>query len=167
MNIDSFHNNLDAADRSYQSFQGGEWGIYNGPIFSTVDRGLSYQFFPHFHPYVKTLSEKLVNSGISSLLGMDIQFVPNPTMDGSIQAIANSTRMVLYLPSGQLSDSNGNAVYSGAPLTLADETVVSLSNGTALLDPQGNSYTLANPGTTSFTLPGFIPAGGANGIQVT
>src|ERR1700679_1706336 len=109
----SFHNNLDNTVRSYQSYQNGKWGIVDVPTFTTIDKGLSYQFFPHFHPYVKTLAQRLINSGVSALLGMDTQYVANA--DGSLKIIPNSTRAVLVLPGGtQMSDSNGALVLSGA-----------------------------------------------------
>jgi hypothetical protein len=160
----SFHNNLDAQVRSYQTYQNGEWGVVEVPVFTTVDRGLSYQFFAHFHPYVKALAKELINNGVSALLGMDTQYVANP--DLSLQTIPNSTRAVLLLPGGTtLSDSNGKPVLSGAPLNLPDSTAVTLPASTGLVDLNGNSLTLT--GTFHFNLPGFIPASSTNGTQIS
>ena len=160
----SFHNNLDLSVRSYQSYQDGKWGVTEIPTFTTVDRGLAYQFFPHFHPYVKVLAQQLINSGVQALLGMDTLYVSNA--DGSLKTIPNSARAMLVLAGGaQLADSNGNPVYSGAPLTLADSTVVTLPVGTNLVDLKGTSYALTS--VFNFTLPGFIPASSTNGTQIT
>jgi hypothetical protein len=160
----SFHNNIDITVRPYQSYQNGKWGNANIPMFTTIDKGLTFQFSPHFHPYVKVLAQQLINNGVSALLGMDTQYVSNA--DGSLVTIPNSTRAVLVLPSpAQPTDSSGNAVYSGAPLTLPDGTSVNIAAGQTVMDLQGNSYTLTGAGLT-FTTPGFIPSSSTSGTQI-
>ena len=47
----SFHNTIDANARAYQLYTPGGW--ISNPIYITFkERSLTYQFFPHFHPYV-------------------------------------------------------------------------------------------------------------------
>src|SRR5580704_11362687 len=108
---------------------------------------LTYQFYPHFHPYVLPLARKLSDTdSVAEMLAMNVQYQTNP-LDGSIKSIPGSTRVVLSsLPSSaQLLDSDQDPVPIGAPLHLVDTSslAVVLPAGTTLLGADGSTSTLA------------------------
>src|SRR3984957_12455546 len=89
---------------------------------TTYHLDLTYQFYPHFHPYVLPLARKLSDTdSVAEMLAMNVQYQTNP-LDGSIKSIPGSTRVVLSsVPAGaQLLDSDQNPLPIGAPLYLDD-----------------------------------------------
>src|ERR1039458_5424773 len=91
----SFHGTLDSNVRAVQAYNPKiGWGPILAPLYTTYNFSLSYQFYPHFHPYVLQLAETLSETdSVSDLLGMDVLYQSNS--DGSLQAISNSTRAML------------------------------------------------------------------------
>ena len=171
----SFHNALDANVRPYQGYQVvGGWGPINANILTTYNLDVTYQFFPHFHPYVLQLARELSETdSVFDLLAMNVSYQANP--DGSLQAIRNSTRAVLSAAptSTQLLDANQNKVLAGAPLTLMDAgspLSVLIPNGTLCVNSDGSPFgTLAVVAgiTVSLTLPITIPNAIVSGIQIS
>src|SRR5579863_9055318 len=111
MNVleNNFHTGIDQNVRAYQIFQQGiGWGPNPIAVLTTYNVSLSYQFYPHLHPYVLQLARTLAQTdSVPDMLGMSVLYTTNP--DGSIQAIDDSTRALLsVLPGGaQLLDSAG------------------------------------------------------------
>ena len=132
---------------------------------------LTYQFFPHFHPYVLPLARKLSDTdSVAKMLAMNVQYQTNP-LDGSIKSIPGSTRVVLSsVPAGaQLLDSEQNPVPMGAPLNLLDASslAVLVPAGTTLLSADGSTTTLAAAVQVSLTLPISIPNSTTSGVQLS
>ncbi len=91
------------------------------PAYTTYNFNLSYQFYPHFHPYVLQLARTLSETdSVFDLLAMNLLYQANP--DGSLQSIPGSTRGLLSSVTGgaQVLDANGKPVLAGAPLTFPD-----------------------------------------------
>src|SRR5580704_4323302 len=170
--LNNFHNGIDTNIHSFQAFQSqAGWGPIKAPILTTYNIGLTYQFYPHFHPYVLQLARELSDTdSVFDLLGMNVLYQTNS--DGSLQAIPNSTRAVLFnLPAGaQLLDANQNPVLSGGPLTLLDSNTplsISIPGSTAFVNADGSTSTLSGAVTVSLPLPISIPNSITSGVQVT
>jgi hypothetical protein len=165
----SFHTIVDATlgtQRSLGTVQVGQ------PLLRTIYHlDLTYQFYPHFHPYVLPLARKLSETdSVAEMLAMNVQYQTN-SLDGSIKSIPGSTRVVLSsVPLGaQLLDSTQNPVPIGAPLNLVDTSslAVVVPAGTALLNADGSTSTLATATQVSLTLPISIPNVTNNGVQIS
>ena len=75
---ESFRNSYDSKVRSYQSLtSAGVWTAVRKYI-TLRDRSLTYQFFPHFHPYVTSLVQRLNEGGFSELQNSDTLYLPQP-----------------------------------------------------------------------------------------
>ena len=87
--------------RRFQAFQAKSgWGPIVAPVFTTYNVSLTYQFYPHFHPYVLQLAKELSDTdSVFDLLAMNVLYQANP--DGSLQAIPDSTRAVLFSRPGR------------------------------------------------------------------
>jgi hypothetical protein len=138
---------------------------------TTYSLDLTYQFYPHFHPYVLPLARKLSDTdSVADMLTMNVQYQADP-LDGSIKSIPGSTRVVLSnVPStAQLLDSDQNPVPIGAPLNLADTSslAVVVLAGTTLVSADGSTYTLSSTAQVSLTLPILIPNSITSGVQIT
>ena len=165
----SFHNLYDSKVRPYQTLTGG--GIWT-PIQRYVtlrDRSLTYQFFPHFHPYVTALMQRLNDGGFSELQDSDTVYLPqpNPPSGQPLQPLAvipNSTRaMVSANIVGSNPDGTSISLSAGTPITLPDGTTVSIAAGTTVAHPDGSSSKLTT--AASVTLPGNLPISSSSGIQ--
>ena len=168
----NFHNGVDANVHSLQAFQGQlGWGPITGALLTTYHLGLTYQFYPHFHPYVLQLARELSDTdSVFDLLGMNVLYQPNA--DGSWQAIPGSTRALLFsLPAGaQLLDANQNQVVAGAPLTVLDSNAplsVSIPATTTFVNANGSTSALSTALTIALPLPISIPNSTTSGVQIT
>ena len=164
----SFHSLADATLGSRPSL-GTSSG---GPLFRTTHNlDLTYQFYPHFHPYVLPLANKLSETdSVAGMLAMNVQYRTN-SADGSLKSIPGSTRVVLSnVPSGvQLLDADQNPVPIGAPLNLADAGPlgVVVPAGTKLVSADGSTSTLSAAVQVSLSLPIPIPNSSAGGVQIS
>lgn len=165
-----FHDSIDSA-RVYQAYDGRDWKI--GPLYVTLrNRSLTYQFFPHFHPYVPALIQRLNEGGFPRLQDSDTLYLPqpNPPAGQPLQPLApipGSTRATL-LANVTASRPNGGpaiALSAGTPLTLPAGTIVSVAAGSRVGHPDGSTDAL--PASISFALPGFLPTSFSSGIQNT
>ena len=88
----SFHSTVDANVRALQAYNPRTgWGSILASLYTTYNFNLSYQFYPHFHPYVLQLARTLAETdSVYDLLAMNVEYQANP--DGSLEAIPNSTR---------------------------------------------------------------------------
>src|SRR5260370_22872135 len=165
----SFHNRLDTNVRAYQAFNPKGWGPIRAPVLTTYTQKVTYQFFPHFHPYVLQLARELTETdSVFDLLAMNVLYQANP--DGSLQAIPDSTRAVISFAGGaQLLDANQDPVVTGAPLTLLDSSSplsISIPGATAFVKVDGSTWSLDGGLTTSLSLPISIPNSITRAIQI-
>ena len=167
----SFHGTLDSNVRAIQAYNPKTgWRPILAALYTTYNFDLSYQFYPHFHPYVLQLAETLSETdSVSDLLGMDVLYQPNA--DGSLQAIPNSTRAVFSsISGGQLLDSNQKPVLAGAPLTILDSNTplaITVLTGTSFNNLDGSTSSLSAAVSLSLALPISIPNFIANGVAIT
>ncbi|PZN78313.1 MAG: insecticidal toxin protein [Candidatus Methylumidiphilus alinenensis] len=179
----SFHNMIDADARAHQLYvQNAGWTAF--PTYISFERiNLNYQFFPHFHPYVAvnraavpmmklSLLERLKEGGLPELEDSDTLYMPQPNPPPgqpkqALVVIPNSTRASLSASIAALrpSDNSTLALTAGTPLTLADNTLVTVPKGTLVYHADGSTSNLA--ADTSLTLPGQIPFAYSSGIQIT
>lgn len=167
--IKSFHNIIDMNVRSYQYYTIG--GIWN-PIdwYITIrQRTLEYQFFPHFHPYVPPLIQRLNDGGVAELQESDTLYLPQPNPPAGqplqpLNVIPDSTRAMLSADTpATRADGTAVSLTAGSPLTLNDGTSVLIAAGTPLLHPDGSTFNL--PAAATEQLPGNLPVSSASGIQ--
>ncbi|HEY1765299.1 MAG TPA: hypothetical protein VGF85_10275 [Opitutaceae bacterium] len=167
----NFHTGIDQNVRAYQIYQQGlGWGYNPVTILTTYNVSLSYQFYPHLHPYVLQLARTLSQTdSVFDMLGMSVLYATNP--DGSIQAIDDTTRALLAgLPGGaQLLDGAGNPAVAGAPLSILNGAAASLqvqiASGTGFVNADGSAGTLAAGLATTLSLPIPIPNSPTTGFQ--
>lgn len=156
--------------RQYQAFTpANNWKAV--PIYVTLrNRSLTYQFFPHFHPYVASLIERLNDGGFDALQDSDTLYLPQPNPPSGrplqpLTVIPDSTRATLLANVTGNRPNGGPSVFltAGTPLTLPADTMVTVKAGTVISNPDGSSMTVTAP--VSFALPGFLPVSVSSGIQ--
>lgn len=165
----SFHNSVDSA-RAYLTYSAaGHWRPIL-PRITIVNRSLTYQFSPHFQPYVAELIKRLNDGGITELQQSDILYLPQPNPPSGqplqpLSVIPNSTRATLGANVTGNRPNGGPSVSltAGTPLTLPDGTTVTVKAGTTVGHPDGSTGPLGTD--TSFQLPGFLPVSFSSGIQ--
>ncbi len=168
----NFHTGIDQNLRAYQIYQQGiGWGPNPVTVLTTYNVSLSYQFYPHLHPYVLQLARTLSQTdSVFDLLAMNVLYATNP--DGSLQAIDDSTRAILSsLPAGaQLLDGAGNPAVAGAPLSIlngASSTLqIQIPSGTGYVNADGSTGSLAAALAVTLALPIPIPNSPTSGFQV-
>ena len=155
----SFHNSVDNA-RAYQAYNGASWN-YIVPYITITNRSLTYQFFPHFHPYVPSLIQRLNDGGLPELQDSDTLYVQPLTV------IPDSSRASLLqdVTASLPNSSTTIPLAAGTPLTLPHGTTVTVATGTVVVQPDGSLGPLA--AALSFALPGFLPVSYSGGIQNT
>ncbi len=167
----NFHTGIDQNIRAYQIYQSGlGWGPNPVTVLTTYNVSLAYQFYPHLHPYVLPLARTLSQTdSVFDMLAMNILYATNP--DGSLQAIADSTRALLSsLPAGaQLLDGAGNPAVAGAPLSILNGASATLAiqipAGTGYGNADGSTGTLAAALAVTLALPIPIPNSPTSGFQ--
>jgi Tc toxin complex TcA C-terminal TcB-binding domain len=163
-----FHDSIDNS-RAYQVYREDGWAKVSHYI-TLRNRSLTYQFFPHFHPYVPQLVQRLNEGGPTRLQDSDTLYLPQPNPPSGqplqpLTVVADSTRATLVgavtatRPGGGASI----ALSAGTPLTLPHGTTVSVPAGTQVGRLDGSMSPLA--AAASFGLPGFLPVSFSSGIQ--
>jgi hypothetical protein len=172
-NLRSFHNEIDTNVHAYQMYQPKSgWGANPATLLTTYSLNLTYQFYPHFHPYVLQLARELSNTdSVFDLLAMNVLY-QQANSDGSLVAIPDSTEALLFSLSGtvQAVDSNQNPLLAGASLTLLDSNAplsVNVPTGTAFTNADGSTSTLASGISISLPLPISIPNSSARGVEIS
>ena len=166
----SFHNTIDSA-RMYQYYTGSGWKV--GPTYITFrNRSLAYQFFPHFHPYVPSLIQRLNDGGFPELQDSDTLYLPQPNPPSGqplqpLTPIPDSTRATLFanITGNRPNSGPSIALAAGTPITLPAGTTVTVAAGTVVGHPDGSTAALG--AAASFALPGFLPVSFSSGIQNT
>ncbi len=178
MVTNSFHNLVDRYQRAYQIYTGGGW--VGGTYVSFLNRSMTYQFFPHFHPYVAgnragvanvpssalSLIRRLNEGGVTELLDSDTLYMPQPesAVPQPLSVIADSSRALLSQnTSGTRPDGSSVSLYAGTPLTVANGTNVIIPALTPVFRTDGSTFNL--PADTQVSLPGDIPVSNSSGIQ--
>jgi hypothetical protein len=165
----SFHNLTDTQVRAFQVYKPGiGWGTSWVKWISLRDRSLTYQFFPHFHPYVAQLTQRLNEWGIGALQDSDTWYEPQPNPSNGhllpLTVLPNSTRAILSAAvTGTRPDGTNVSLSAGTPLALPDSATVTIPAGTPVAHPDGTTSTLAT--AASIGLPGTLPATLPTGIQ--
>lgn len=163
----SFHNTYDSTVRTYQSLtNAGVWTP--GRRYITLrDRSLTYRFFPHFHPYVTSLVQRLDEGGVSELQDSDTLYLPQPGPLNGLAVIPNSTRAKLTGDvTGTRPDGTSVSLSVGTTLTLPDEATVNIPAGTMVTHPDGTTSTLT--AAVSVVLSGSgLPIASSSGIQLS
>lgn len=78
-----FHSYYDLRTRPYQTYRPDVgWTHLITRHITTEERSLSYQFFPHFHPYVGELVNRLIEGGLPALQDADTDY--QKKADGSL-----------------------------------------------------------------------------------
>lgn len=166
----SFHNLVDANTRAYQVANNQyQWNPGQGYI-TTRDRSLTYQFFPHFHPYVPQLISRLNDGGVAELQDSDTLYLPQPNPPNALQpltVIPNSTRATLTANVSAFRPADGTTLSlpAGTPLTLPDQTQVAVPIGTTVAHLDGSTFQIAGSSAPTFQLPGNLPIAYSSGIQ--
>src|SRR5215468_731018 len=165
----SFHNLVDANTRAYQianvQYQ---WNPGQGYI-TTRNRSLTYQFFPHFHPYVPQLIGRLNDGGVAELQDSDTLYLPQPNPPTALKpltVIPNSTRATLTANVAAVRPADGTtlSLTAGTPLTLPDQTIVTIPVGTTVVRLDGSTFQIVAP-PPQVQLPGSLPVSYSSGIQ--
>jgi hypothetical protein len=167
----SFHGYYDLNVRSYQIYTGG--GKWIPPInwYITIrDRSLNYEFFPHFHPYVPPLIQRVNDGGIAELQDSDTLYLPQPNPPNGqplqpLTVLPNSTRATLStnVPGTRPADGTSVSLSAGTPVTLSVGTTVTIPAGTTVSLLDGTTSKLLADASES--LPGQIPVSSSSGIQ--
>ena len=160
----SFHAIADEQIRPYQVNQAGKW-VTKTLYTTTLDRSVTYRFFPHFHPYVPALIQRLNDGGFAELQDTDTLYLPQPNPSG-LTVIPGSTQAILSANvTGKRPDGTSVALNAGTPLTLPDAAQATIPAGTILVRPDGSTFPLASDATVA--LPGQLPVSVSSGIQWT
>src|SRR5262249_52556789 len=101
----NFHNITDYPIRGYQNNTGAGWR--NGYYVTIRNRSLTYQFFPHFQPYVLPLIQRLNEGGLPMLQDSDTLYLPQPNTGQPLTVLPGSTRAALA--------GNVTAIRNGSP----------------------------------------------------
>lgn len=83
-----FHGYYDAQVRPYLQYVGDRGWINLSKHITIQERTLSYQFYPHFHPYVAELVKQLIEKSVRGLQAEDTEYLQNS--DGSLQTFPAS-----------------------------------------------------------------------------
>src|SRR5579872_453922 len=177
-----FHNVIDTGMRPYQVYSPA-LGWQPFPTYITLrQRSLTYQFFPHFYPYVAanrafvpnmqlSLMERLKEGGLAELEHSDTLYMPQPNPPSGqpvqpLNIIPGSTRAALAADATAIrpTDNATLSVSVGTPLTLPDGTIVNVPAQTVVLHADGTTSKL--PADTQFPVPGQIPISVSSGIQI-
>src|SRR5438067_11857805 len=161
----SFHNSYDESIRANKTYIDGKGWTTEDVHITLRDRTVTYEFFPHFHPYVPDLMQRLNEGGISGLQDCDTLYRPQPPDGHPISVLANSTRAVLTQPTSATRAGQTLSLSPGTPVTLPDSTAVTITMGTTVLNLDGSTYSL--PSNQSLTLPAGLPLAFSSGLQCT
>jgi hypothetical protein len=156
----SFHASIDLA-RGYQVNRSSIW--WPGRNITIRNRSLTYQFFPHFHPYVLPLIQRLNDGGLPSLQDADTTYLPQPDNGQPLVVLPNTSRGTLAANATVTRNGSSLALSAGTPLALADGTSISIAAGTPVSHTDDTPFNLGAAATV--TLPGTLPVASANGIQ--
>jgi hypothetical protein len=159
----SFHNIVDYSARAYQASAVAGW--IGGRYITLRNRSLTYQFFPHFQPYVLPLIQRLNDGGLPELQDSDTVYLPQPNTGQPLTVLPDSTRAVLAATVTATKNGGSVSLSAGTPLTLPNGTAISIAAGTTVAHTDGSTVKLG--AAASVNLPGALPIFFSSGIQWT
>ena len=147
--------------------------------FVIQEREVSYRFYPHFHPYVGQLAQRLLRKGTSGLQAADTEYAAGgASLPGSLEvALAKNTNVTVAAgssislladvqaptPGGApiaLSANMQLEVVGVTPASLPDGLTATLVDGMSGTPPAGSPFTVSQnkaavlPGDAKIDLPG-------------
>ena len=146
--------------------------------FIIQERDVSYRFYPHFHPYIGQLVQRLLRKSTAGLQAADTEYQKND--DGTLAAFGtlatfpDGTRVTIpdgtlvTPPDGTLAtfpDGTQVTLQDGAPLALLGGKLFVLVVGAQVVIPDSTPLTLTN--TTQVTRLDGTPATFPDGTSVT
>jgi len=166
----SFHLLDERQRQAHQSFSRAKGWQARGSRVTLRDRTVTYQFFPHFHPYVLPLVQRLNQGGLAALVEADTLYLPQPNpANGQLQPLTplpDSTRATLSAPvTATRADGTTVQLAPGTSVTLPDGASITIPGGTLVTRPDGSTFPL--PAAASVPLPGALPLSSSSGSQWT
>lgn len=112
--------------------------------FVIQEREVSYRFYPHFHPYVGRLAQRLLREGTSGLQAADTEYVAGgASLPGSLEiALAKNTNITVAAGSGISLLADLQAQTPGGPVALSAKMQLELAGVTPAALPDGSTATL-------------------------
>lgn len=96
----------------------------------TQEKMISYDFYPHFHPYVVRLIRELLENSFSGLQEVDTKYV---NTNGVLEILPNSTRVALSADINVTLAGQQMKIPAGTQFLLPDETEVTIQGEKAKL----------------------------------
>lgn len=128
--------------------------------FVIQEREVSYRFYPHFHPYVGQLAQRLLRKGTSGLQAADTEYVAGGvSLPASLEvALAKNTNITVAAGSGISLLADVQAQTPGGPVALSAKMQLEVAGVTRAAVPDGSTATLVDgmsatpPAGSSFTV---------------
>jgi Tc toxin complex TcA C-terminal TcB-binding domain/Concanavalin A-like lectin/glucanases superfamily len=116
----------------------------------------SYRFYPHFHPYVAELIERLIKKSVPGLQAADTEYYPSLGHSAAILGnrdplSSNKDGTLEVLPGSTLVALDKETVPEGSNLPVPQGTQIFLPDGTWVKLPDGRIFPI--PGTMTRTQP--------------
>lgn len=152
--------------------------------FVIQEREVSYRFYPHFHPYVGQLAQRLLRKGTSGLQAADTEYVAGGvSLPASIEvALAKNTNITVAAGSGISLLADVQAQTPGGPVALSakmqlevagvtpaavhDGSTATLVDGMSATPPAGSSFTVSQNKAAVLLGDAKIDLPGATGIKL-
>jgi len=151
MSVQRFHGSIDAKSSIYTTTPSGSSVPESGTGIKniTLERELSYRFYPHFHPYLAELVRRLIEKSVPGLQAVDTEYLPKSD-DGTLVVLPDST-LVALAADLEVTLSGGDTLLEGTQIFLPDGTTVTLAGGSAVTLP--GSMVVTQPRGMQFSLP--------------
>ncbi|MFC0708304.1 hypothetical protein [Azorhizophilus paspali] len=152
--------------------------------FVIQEREVSYRFYPHFHPYVGQLAQRLLRKGTPGLQAADTEYVGGGvSLPGSLEvALAKNTNITVAAGSGislladvQAQTPGGLIALSAkmqlevagvTPAALPDGATATFVDGVSETPPAGSSFTVSQNKAAVFLGDAKIDLPGATAIKL-
>ncbi|SLK00942.1 Tc toxin subunit A-related protein [Arthrobacter sp. P2b] len=123
--------------------------------FVIQEREVNYRFYPHFHPYVGQLAQRLLGKGTPGLQAADTEYVAGSvSLPGSVEiALAKSTTITVAAGSGISLRADVEVQTAGGLVTLSADMQLELADVASVALPDGSTATLVD-GMSATPLPG-------------
>jgi|CXWL01.1.fsa_nt_gi hypothetical protein len=143
---EAFHGSVSISASKYlDMWQSGTETIEGERHIVTKTRELRYRFYPHFHPYVRELTKRLIERSVAGLQAADTDYMQKS--DGTFQTLPLSFRVVLPI---------GLALTISKPGEPGKIEAITLPGSVTVTLPDGIKIKLADGGEAS--LPGAVIA---------
>lgn len=112
--------------------------------FVIQERQVSYRIYPHFHPYVGYLAQKLLLEGTSGLQAADTKYVAGDvSLPGSLEVVlAKNTNVTVAAGSSISLLADVQAQTPGGPVALSAKMQLEFAGSTPAALPDGSTATL-------------------------